>query len=66
MDKPALYEDDHGFSTSRVILMIIGVVLVGITGWYIWHTNQSTKKTLNSAVHVDQMNQLPKTQEISK
>lgn len=41
--------NEKGFSPIEALLICIIVSILGFTGWYVWHTKQSTTKTLDAA-----------------
>ncbi|HEX3568273.1 MAG TPA: hypothetical protein VHT70_01185 [Candidatus Saccharimonadales bacterium] len=51
MDAPDVHQNVEGFSTGKVLLMLLGVVIIGVTGWYLWHTQRAANATLDSATH---------------
>ncbi|HVS58961.1 MAG TPA: hypothetical protein VHD60_04500 [Candidatus Saccharimonadales bacterium] len=40
---------EHGFAAVETILIIIILAIIGLTGWYVWHSKQNADKTLNTA-----------------
>lgn len=51
MDAPDVHQNVEGFSTGKVLLMLIGIVIIGVTGWYLWHTKKAVDTTLDTAPH---------------
>ncbi len=45
----ALKNDHRGFSAVEAVLILVIVGILGFTGWFVWHAQQSADKTLNSA-----------------
>lgn len=41
--------DERGFSHIETVLVVAIVAVIGFVGWYVYHANQNTNKTLGAA-----------------
>jgi hypothetical protein len=41
--------NEDGFSAVEAILILIVVAIIGFAGWFVWHSQQATSKTLDAA-----------------
>lgn len=42
-----LHSNQSGFSAVEAILVLVAVVILGFTGWFVWNSQKSTDKTLS-------------------
>jgi flagellin-like protein len=42
-------QDERGFSPVESVLVVVMVAIIGLIGWYVYHSKQNTNKALDAA-----------------
>lgn len=50
----AINRNQGGFSSVEIILIIVIVGAIGLVGWFVYHTKQSSDKSLDQATTTSQ------------